>query len=157
MLNIYYFRIWYILRDKLHIRSINVPTRKAPPPPGTKIQHPHRFSLNAFWGNRTSILAKTPESPTNGIFVSPLSEIKITLNPVSSIANQSLEHASKNTQVFEPPIINPPPIKFRWNNFDDRTSNNDEPKASIRPLESPPPIPSHKNIELKSQKKVLKI
>lgn len=60
-----------------------MPIRKAPPPPGTKIQHPHRFSLNALWIDKTS--SKTPESPTNAILFPPMPGITITLNPQQQI------------------------------------------------------------------------
>ena len=144
-------KIWCILRDKLHIRSINVPIRKAPPPPGTKIQHPHRFSFNALWGgDRTStvVVAKTPESPTNGMFIPPLPGIKITPNP----APQKIGFP-KNLPIYDPPILDKTPKKYQWPPYSNNTSNS-ESGTAIRPLKSPPPIPPpHRNMAAKNQKK----
>src|SRR4051794_9144407 len=35
--------IWRVAKRCLKIQSILVPIRKAPPPPGARIQHPHSF------------------------------------------------------------------------------------------------------------------
>lgn len=97
-----------------------MPIRRAPPPPGTKIQHPHRFSLNALWGDKTS--SKTPESPTNAILFPPMPGIKITLNPQQQINELpfSAEKFSPLNNTYQivnkphrPSLPTPPPHKSK--------------------------------------------
>lgn len=46
------FRIWKAFKITFNVRStVLIPVRRAPPVPGASIQHTHRFSWNAIWGN----------------------------------------------------------------------------------------------------------
>lgn len=44
------FSVWAYIREKFGLRGVNVPIRKAPPPPGQR--QSKRFSFNNLWGDR---------------------------------------------------------------------------------------------------------
>jgi hypothetical protein len=162
----------------LEIRSFQlVPTRRAPPPPGTQIHHPHRQSWNAVWDEHSAPAVHGEILQVDASRPYALGGARAFLKQVTKPVDDHHGHQQRKPNgAFEmnlerkgPNILKPAEEKKKqpqapiWPNkkmaadeqralvmgYDTgKSSSSDE--SQHNPPPPPPPVPPHKNLSKKT-------
>ncbi|KAI1717260.1 reprolysin (M12B) family zinc metalloprotease domain-containing protein [Ditylenchus destructor] len=71
--------MWRYIKKTLDLQSVLVPIRKAPPPPGTVIQHPHRFSFSAAWSDPPAEVVQVTTLKAKSAIPTTMAPAKVTI------------------------------------------------------------------------------